>query len=274
MTRVELRRAGEPDRAEVLAYLCRAPEFNLFQIGDILHYGIHTPAVEMHLGRVNGELAGSLLRYHDTFVFETTAPRCDWSAAAELVRLFAAERGHGCLMGRLEHVALLEGSLGPVARERTQHFAVCATPAPRIELSARERVEWATADDVGDVVALLLRIAEFNFKPESASILRRELEDGVRRIALVRDVETAAVVSAASAVAETDAAAMIVGVATDPAERHRRRGYASACCAALVEDLARRGKVACLFYDNPGAGAIYRRLGFNQCGLWRILNLR
>ena len=66
---------------------------------------------------------------------------------------------------------------------------------------------------------------------------------------------------------------MIIGVATHPDPKYRRQGYATACTAALVKDLASRGKSACLFYENPQAGSIYKRIGFRDQGMWRMISL-
>ena len=66
-------------------------------------------------------------------------------------------------------------------------------------------------------------------------------------------------------------AGLIGGVFT--AASARGRGYASACTAALSLDLQRDGKLPCLFYENPAAGRVYRRLGFEEAGQWAVLYL-
>ena len=40
---------------------------------------------------------------------------------------------------------------------------------------------------------------------------------------------------------------------------------------ALCEELLGEGKELCLFYDNPDAGTIYKKLGFEDIGFW-IMN--
>ncbi len=64
---------------------------------------------------------------------------------------------------------------------------------------------------------------------------------------------------------------MIGGVFT-PAP-WRRRGYASAALTHLCARLLAQGKQPCLFYDNPAAGVIYRRLGFEDIGPWHLVFL-
>ncbi len=66
-------------------------------------------------------------------------------------------------------------------------------------------------------------------------------------------------------------AGLIGGVFTNPASRGK--GYAAACTAALCLDLQRDGKMPCLFYENPVAGRVYRRLGFEEIGQWGVLYL-
>jgi predicted GNAT family acetyltransferase len=66
-------------------------------------------------------------------------------------------------------------------------------------------------------------------------------------------------------------AGLIGGVYTMPAARNK--GYAAACVSALAEDLRREGKLPVLFYENPAAGSLYRKLGFEECGRWGVIYL-
>ena len=38
----------------------------------------------------------------------------------------------------------------------------------------------------------------------------------------------------------------------------------------LFKDVMDEGKLLCLFYDNPEAGRIYKRLGFTDIGMWTM----
>lgn len=38
----------------------------------------------------------------------------------------------------------------------------------------------------------------------------------------------------------------------------------------LCHELLAEGKMLCLFYDNPEAGSIYKRLGFEDIGKWMM----
>jgi hypothetical protein len=45
----------------------------------------------------------------------------------------------------------------------------------------------------------------------------------------------------------------------------------SVCLSSLCRDLLGEGKTLCLFYDNPRAGSVYHRLGFETIDQWLML---
>ena len=67
-------------------------------------------------------------------------------------------------------------------------------------------------------------------------------------------------------------AGLIGGVYTMPAARGK--GYAAACVSALAAEIQRERKLPVLFYENPAAGSLYRKLGFEEVsGRWAVLYL-
>ena len=50
----------------------------------------------------------------------------------------------------------------------------------------------------------------------------------------------------------------------------RGQGLASACMRVLCRRLLENRDAVCLFYDNPAAGRIYKRLGFRDIGFWAM----
>ena len=77
-------------------------------------------------------------------------------------------------------------------------------------------------------------------------------------------------VSLASTSAPSEISAMVVGVASEAS--FRNRGLASAAVSKLVKDELSSGKrYLCLFYDNPSAGRIYKKIGFKEDGLYAML---
>jgi predicted GNAT family acetyltransferase len=102
----------------------------------------------------------------------------------------------------------------------------------------------------------------------NADDFHRKLDEGGR---IVVTEDDGRIVSAAQTTVETSGAAMIGGVFTP--QPLRNRGYASAAMTHLCAELMSEEKQPCLFYDNPAAGAIYRRLGFEDIGPWHLVFL-
>ncbi|OEH93812.1 GNAT family N-acetyltransferase [Bacillus solimangrovi] len=65
--------------------------------------------------------------------------------------------------------------------------------------------------------------------------------------------------------------AMIVGVATHP--EHRGNGLVSMVMESLLIEVLKEGKVVGLLYDNPHAGGLYKKLGFQDIGKWVIYKI-
>jgi predicted GNAT family acetyltransferase len=77
------------------------------------------------------------------------------------------------------------------------------------------------------------------------------------------------IISTVATTAETTKNAMVVSVATAPTHRHQ--GLASALLLELMDIyINTKKKSLCLFYDNPEAGKIYLKLGFQTIGKWSM----
>jgi len=69
--------------------------------------------------------------------------------------------------------------------------------------------------------------------------------------------------------AEAAGMAIIGGVFTRPAARGR--GLSQAVCSALCQELLAEGVQPVLYWRNPAAGTVYRKLGFRPIGEWRAV---
>lgn len=261
-----LRLAEEKDRAMLLDYLGREPEFNLFIIGDILQYGVRAEEMEIYVEARRGAVDAVLMRFRKSFIPCTYDPRADLSGFAGRINTTLATPGDWFVSGKKATLDRVEPLLQrKPAVSHDQIFSVCrelnadARPA---QLGAVTLAVPADADAILDVQELAFGTQRDRTR------LAKDIADG-EQVAIVRDAASGTIVSAAIAAAESDTAAMIVGVATHTA--HRGKGYASACVWRLVSDLRARGKSACLFFHNPAAGSIYRRLGFVDIGFWKML---
>lgn len=105
------------------------------------------------------------------------------------------------------------------------------------------------------------------FQPFVApSVVVRFLESDARHPSTLRAVgELGGQLAGRASIGTVDGVAELYGVATDPP--FRRRGVAATICSALVERLFDEGgTLVFLDAENPGAEALYERLGFRRIG--------
>jgi predicted GNAT family acetyltransferase len=260
LTSAHIRQLNRDDTDELLNLLYRDPYYNVFMIGNLESMGLDDPDLDYWGSFLGGQLVGALMRY-----------RASWNVydAGE-----ADLRGFAWLMDRRGDVQAFHGRDRLIARiarlirdyevkeERRLHF--CRLPELKPALTSSHSVRRATRADLPALIAFYSD-AEQMTRPEQA--IRRCLEHGRILVATAGG----RIVSAALTNAETRNLAIIGGVYTPPDLRYQ--GYASACMFAICQDLVADGKEACLFYDDPVAEGIYRRLGFEEMGYWRLLLL-
>lgn len=260
MTSAHIRKLNRDDTDALLELLYRDPYYNLFMIGNLESIGLDHPDLD-YWGSFRGDqLVGALMRYR-AFWNVYDAGRADLKGFAWLMdRRGDAQtlHGHDGLIARLTR--LLRDY--EVCEERRLHF--CRLPELKPALTLSHSVRRAT---LADLPALVAFYADAEKMSRDEQAVRHCLEHGRIFVAIAEG----RIVSAALTTAETRELAMIGGVYTPPGFRYQ--GYASACMFAICQDLAADGKEACLFYDDPVAEGIYRRLGFKEMGYWRLLVL-
>ncbi|QWU13693.1 hypothetical protein SAMN04487895_103381 [Paenibacillus sophorae] len=262
-----IRKLNEQDRAELLAFLGKDPALNLFLIADVENFGFDQDFQEVwgEFEPENGLLKAVLLRYEHNYLPYAAGP-------------FNVQ-GFADIMKQDERMEMLSGSTSiaglfsqyiSIRKEKSLHFAELKELEGEKSLPASAEIsaQRATLQNVESICSLMDGIEEFEVSPESSrSSMRRTLETGTGRTYFVeRDGRTAA---AASTTAENSMSAMVVSVATHP--DYRGQGLASLVVTKLCSDLVSEGKSLCLFYDNPDAASIYKRIGFRDIGDWSML---
>ncbi|HZG85487.1 GNAT family N-acetyltransferase [Paenibacillus sp.] len=260
-----IRKLTELDRRAVLALAGEEPSYNLFIIGDVENFGFDADFQELwgEFGE-RGRLKAVLLRYYGSYL-PYAAGEFDVAGFAERIR-----EGPGAeMVSGPSHVAERFRSEFAFRREKQMYFAErpasCEAPLPD---APEENVRVASAGDIEAVCALLDGIAEFDSNGSARrDSMRLAIESGTGRTYFVE--RDGRVVATASTSAENSMSAMVVGVATHP--DYRGQGLATRVTSKLCADAAAEGRTLCLFYDNPDAGSIYKRIGFRDIGRWSIL---
>ncbi len=260
-----VRKLMEEDRASVLRYLSAEPSINLFIIGDIEAFGFDKDFQEVW-GQFdsNDELEGVLLRFNVNFIPYFIKPDFD---ITEFKDIILSNEGNTMISGKESIVSRFIGIL-PDHIARLTFFCELANQGQLKIYNSDRPVMIAEESDAKRVHNLIEQIEEFNNMGNTLERLKYKLKTKTGRAYYIEN-EKGSIVSVAQTTAENSRSAMVVGVATS--EEYRCRGYMSACLSRLCADVISEGKTLCLFYDNPKAGAVYHRLGFQTIDNWMMI---
>lgn len=262
-----MKKLNERFLPEVLSYSLREPEFNLFLIGDLENYGMDSDNVAVYTSDdwKEGLFPYVILNYRNNIVFYSHTINFDAETVAAFLSGIPMKNlsGKKVLIERL--IPFFKGlEIVPTYLSRLDRV-VCP---PENNFPGRR----LTAEDVPSIVELLLQIEEFytmkdKTEEENYSDVLESISHGGRMYGMFEHGKLAAV---AGTTAENSVSAMVVSVATLP--QYRGRGYATRLVSKLCKECLDGGmQFLCLFYHNPEAGAIYRKLGFKEIGEYAMV---
>ncbi|KKK38498.1 acetyltransferase [Mesobacillus campisalis] len=257
-----IRKLLQADHQAVTEFLSEEPSINLFIIGDIEAFGYDTEFQELW-GEfsVDARLKAVLLRYHNSFI-PYAKEDFDVEGFAGIIKLLSKEpvlSGKSAIVEQFEKVEGIQ-----LGKKQQTHFAECRNG--KFLGTSSQSIQKAGIGDVDRIINLRQTIEEFTVNENARLMLRQALETGTGRTYFLE--YDGALAACASTAAENSVSAMIVGVCTH--KEHRQKGLATAVMQRLFKDVLEEGKTLCLFYDNPAAGRIYKRLGFQDIGKWTM----
>ena len=260
-------RAKSDDIDRIMDFVSLEPEFNIFTIGDLEQFGLDNDKCKVFLHAENDTIKALILLYHTYLTLYLRDTEIDMQPITNQLNVLINE-GATALSGKKTLIEAAQPAIAKKAKSVSNHYFAKSSPFTPIHGLSDQSVEYATHEDAVEIIALFDKIPEFQGNNDVGEFAQT-IKDGTRKTTLLKVDDK--IVSTASSVAETNDSAMIIGVATEPDERYRKRGYASACVFRLVKDLKKKGKSACLFYDNPAAGSIYKKMGFQNIGFWKMI---
>ncbi|MFP5114763.1 GNAT family N-acetyltransferase [Bacillaceae bacterium C204] len=257
-----IRKLTDQDHHQVLAFLSEEPSINLFIIGDIEAFGYSSESQELWAEFDEQDMIKAvLLRFHQSFI-PYAKGEFDTSGFVSIMKNYSQPI---LLSGKSDIVAKFEVydelHLG---KKQVTYFAECSTA----ECLSPNDVAYkkASIDDVDQIIGLRHSIEEFSVRSDARDVLVQSMEAHTSRTYFTED--NGVMTACASTAAENSMSAMIVGVCTR--KEYRRQGLATSIMQKVVQDVLNEGKTLCLFYDNPEAGRIYKRLGFKDIGMWTM----
>jgi len=259
-----IRKLTKNDEELVLTFLSVEPSINLFILGDIEAFGFGTDFQELW-GEFDydGRIKAVLLRFYQSFI-PYAKGEFDVNGFVSIIKSYSKPillSGKSDIVEKFEQFEDLN-----LGEKKITYFAECRSDI-HLNLNTVElEIKKAGLDDVDQIIDLRSTIKEFHIRSDARDMLVKSMETNTARTYYTE--ENGIFTSCVSTTAENSHSAMIVGVCTR--NDYRRKGLATAIMKKLFKDVLAEGKVLCLFYDNPEAGRIYKRLGFMDIGMWTM----
>jgi uncharacterized protein len=257
-----IRKLTDLDTDEVLSFLKKEASMNLFMIGDIEAFGFQTEFQELW-GDFDQDhnIRAVLLRFYHIYTPYANG-KYDAKKFAEIINndnCFEGLTGKKGVTEQLEPFLTVD-----LPKKRTMNFLELRN-GKKLDASINlSIVKKADITDVDRLLTLRSQMENFTEQPTTQENMIKVFESKTgRTVYIERDGKLTA---SASTIAENSMSAMIVGVCTLP--EYRKKGLATLCVTSLCKEVLSERKTVCLFYDNPNAGKIYKRLGFEEIGMW------
>lgn len=251
-----MRKCTEQDYEKLMAYLNREPEINLFFIGDIHNFGFSSEIMCIYMDEDQDGIHAVYLVYIDNLCIQSYEGKADQRFVEELIKKYQIT----CISG--ETSLIDKYSLDQFDKEFPCKFASIRKLNTWVDTSEVLRLGIEDVERIADLQTL-----GFPDTPRDEEAIRVTIEsDSGRYYGIFQDGK---LVSMAGSSAECYSLGMVVGVCTDP--KYRGKQYASKCVTKLSSDLLKEGKIPCLFYYNPSAARIYKALGYEDVGGWKML---
>lgn len=247
---------------QIMDYLDEEKAMNLFIIGDIENFGYDTDFQDIwvDLGE-KGEIQGILLRYFGNYL-PYAKEEIDAAGFSEIIK-------DGPRLEMLSGKKEIVDQFQPIflfTSKKELYFAELEEGTFTMKGLKRDDITYATVDDVDDIIVMHSSIKEFQRRESARESLIQTLTTQTGRTYFIK--KDGRMAASAATTAENSRSAMVVGVCTHV--DYRQQGLASRCTAVLCEDVLNEGKTLCLFYNNPRAGSIYKRIGFKDIGMWSM----
>jgi len=256
-----IRLLTEEDRNGVLEYLYKEASYNIFPIGDIEAFGFEQDFQRIYAEfDETGKYLSILLRYRTNAIYY--ADKVVFNK--DYLEIFEKDPFE-VISGKSELMDLISPYLEDFEKHHT--YFCEAKDKKNLEVPTCEIKRLKTKEDAGKVYDLIGSVEEFaTFHQDKEAYVDAKMKSIQMGMTLFIE-EHGEVLSTVATTAETSKSAMVVAVATKVGARNK--GYASALMMALMEEyFEKKKKNLCLFYDNPSAGKIYHRLGFETIGTW------
>lgn len=255
----------ESDRENLVEFLSEEAAINLFILGDIENYPFDCETMTVWGGFDNdNNIRSVLLRYEEFYIVYYKEKSEDGEIFKDMI--LSAKPEAKILSGKAEVLKDFKGIFEASSVKETFFSELTTGEALK---AFDDEVKIAKPSDGKRLYEFIIGIKEFSSSMStSVEKIENALTSKNDRIYFIEN-EDGEIISQARSSAENSKSAMIVGVATK--EGYRNKGLVSKCISKLCSDLINEGKTLCLFYDNPIAGELYKKIGFKDIDNWTMI---
>ncbi len=261
-----IRKLTESDRDSLLEYLYVEGSLNIFIIGDVEAFGFGRDFQSLYAEfDKDNKYTSVLLFYRENSIFyshkrEFNVKWMDIFNQHDFKYLSGAQSVFEKLIPYFEDFKI-----------QPMYFCEAYSLEEEITINEYEVIKASTKEDCSKLFDILSTIKEFGYEKKSKAEYISGKLIALKMGSTLFIEEDGKVLSTVATTAETTKSAMVVAVAT--LEEARGRGLATILMKELMKEYFNdKNKYLCLFYDNPKAGNIYKRLGFKDVDKWVMLS--
>ncbi len=246
-------RCSEKNRKDILDYVYQDSIMNLFIIGDIETFGFDDQNQTVFIDKELNEIKTVYLVYRTNLVIGSLSKTVDQAFVEKLIVEY--------------DLTDINGDLEIISQLNLEDFNL-------------EVCKIASLSEMNPVANNQAQLLEENDIPKFVEATKLVFDREIDLEKTIGDFRAGTehfygckvdgkLVSGARSSAESQKAAMIIGVYT--LEEYRRNGYGFATVARLCQDFIDQNKSVCLFFSNPDAAKMYHKLGFVDYGDYGLM---
>ncbi len=267
-----IQKLEQKDIERVKEYLSKDAVPNLFFRANIENYGLEGDDVEVYANVIETEWDFVLLRYFSIVLIYSQKDDYSTKEATTLINSFEKLDTIG---GKHSVVDKLKNNF-PVLTFRPTTLLRCTKETlvnhKTQPLSDTLKYDELPADKGDKLVDFFFTIKEFekNYKGQEERYRQRTKENLQKDSNAYIFSDNGDIVASALAGAQCSIGSMLLGVATNPS--YRKQGLATILVTKACNDQFEKGKdFVALFFDNPEAASLYKKIGFEEVGGYTVL---
>lgn len=245
--------------------LLREKEKNLYILGDIQQYGLQSETVECFVEGGLVEPNCIIMRFCESYVFYS--PKNDFDL--NIIQDFYTGKSVRCISGKQETISIISSLWHNSYTIENRMLRIDSNTCINDSQDESVSIKRLLLSDINEIQKFYLDIPEFAERFSGTEGLSRIVEQ-MNNGKIFGLYEGGNIISIAALSSMTSEFAMIDNVATKKELRGRKYGevlIGKLCC----EELREGKEFLCVYCNNPYAERMYKKVGFQEIGVYSLL---